>query len=74
MMYKDIQLHMSKYKKKWKYTIQYVKPTAQLVFKIDFQMVDKHAGDKWLIHDTKRRKDNQLHSLKLPCRVSKMSS
>ena len=32
------------------------------------------AGGKWLIHDTKRRKDNQLQSLKLPCRISKLSS
>ena len=31
--------------------------------KFDFQMVDQHAGGKWLIHDTKRRKDNQLQSL-----------
>ena len=60
--------------KKWKYTIQYVKPTAQLVFKTDFQKVDQHAGGKWLIHDTKRRKDNQLQSLKHPCRISKLSS
>ena len=30
-----------------------------MVFKIDFQKVDQHAGGKWLIHDTKRRKDNQ---------------
>ena len=63
-----------KIQKKWKYTIQYVKPTAQLVFKIYFQKVDQHAGGKWLIHDTKRRKDNQLQSLKLPCRISKLSS
>ena len=28
--------------------------------KFDFQKVDQHAGGKWLIHDTKRRKDNQL--------------
>ena len=35
-------------------TIQYVTPTAQLVFKIDFQKVDQHAGGKWLIHHTKR--------------------
>ena len=28
--------------------------------KTDFQKVDQHAGGKWLIHDTKRRKDNQL--------------
>ena len=25
--------------------------------KFDFQKADKHAGGKWLIHDTKRRKD-----------------
>ena len=42
--------------------------------KIDFQKVDQHAGGKWLIHDTKRRKDNQLQILKLPCRISKLSS
>ena len=56
---------MSKYKK-WRYTIQYVKSTAELV--------DQHAGGNWLIHDTKRRKDNQLQSLKLPSRISKLSS
>ena len=56
---------MSKYKK-WRYIIQYVKPTANWCLKIDFQKVDQHAGGKWLIHDTKRRKDNQLQSLKLP--------
>ena len=42
--------------------------------KFDFQKVDQHAGGKWLSHDTKRRKDNQLQSLKLPCRISKLSS
>ena len=42
--------------------------------KIDFQKVDQHAGGKWLIHDTKRHKDNQLQSLKLSCRMSKLSS
>ena len=26
-------------------------------FKLDFQNVDQHTGDKWLIHGTKRRKD-----------------
>ena len=41
--------------------------------KFDFQQVDQHAGGKWLIHDTKRRKDNQLQSLKLPCWISKLS-
>ena len=42
--------------------------------KFDFQKVDQHAGGKWLIHDTKRHKDNQLQNLKLPCRISKLSS
>ena len=38
-------------------------------FKLDFQKVDQHTGRKWLIHGTKRRKDNQLQSLELPCRT-----
>ena len=42
--------------------------------KFDFQKVDQHAGGKWLIHDTKRRKGNQLQSLKLSCRISKLRS
>ena len=49
-----------------------LQPNCCLEF--DFQKVDQHAGGKWLIHDTKRRKDNQLQSLKLPCRTSKLSS
>ena len=32
-------------------------------FKLDFQKVDQDTGGKWLIHGTKRRKDNQLQSL-----------
>ena len=38
--------------------------------KLDFQKADQHTGGKWLIHGTKRRKDNQLQSLELPCRIS----
>ena len=34
-------------------------------FQLDFQNVDQHAGGKWLILRTKRRKDNQLQSLEL---------
>ena len=37
--------------------------------KLDFQEVDQHTGYKWLIHGTKRRKDNQLQSMELPHRV-----
>ena len=39
-------------------------------FKLDFQKVDQQTGGKWLIHGTKRRRDNQLQNLKLPCRIS----
>ena len=34
-----------------------LQPNCCLEF--DFRKVDQHAGGKWLIHDTKRRKDNQ---------------
>ena len=39
-------------------------------FKLDFQNAKQHTGGKWLIHGTKRRKDNQLQSLERPCRIS----
>ena len=39
-------------------------------FKLDFLKVDQHTGGKWLIHGTKRCKDNRLQSLELPCRIS----
>ena len=39
-------------------------------FKLEFQKVDQNTGVKWLIHGTKRRNDNQLQSLELPCRIS----
>ena len=52
--------------------MSYLQPNCCLKF--DFQMVDQHEGGKWLIHDTKRRKDNKLQSLKLPCRISQLSS
>ena len=45
-----------------------------LCLKINFQKADQHTGGKWLIHDTKRCKDNQLESLKLSWRISKLSS
>ena len=35
-------------------------------FKLDFQKVEQHTWGKWLIHSTKRRKDNRLQILKLP--------
>ena len=46
---------------------QTYKPTIILNY---ISKVDQHTGGKWLIHGTKRRKDNQLQSLELPCRIS----
>ena len=39
-------------------------------FKPDFQKVDQQTGGKRFIHAPKYRKDNQLQSLELPCRIS----
>ena len=39
-------------------------------FKLDFQKVDLHTGGTWLNHGTRNRKDNQLQSMELPCRIS----
>ena len=72
---------MSKHKK-IRFIIHYVKSTAQLFFLNSIskrwtnmlEKMDQHAGGKWLIHNTKRRKDNQLQNLELPCRISKLSS
>ena len=60
---------------KWRENYNYAENLqSNCCLKFDFQKVDQHAGGKWLIHDIKRRKDNQLQSLKLPCRISKLSS
>ena len=65
---------MSKYKKKYDLLSIMSNLQPNCCLKLDFQKVDQHAGGKWLIHDTQRRKDNQLQSLKPPCRISKLSS
>ena len=39
-------------------------------FKPDFQNLDQHTEDKWLIHGTKHRKVNKLQSMEIPCRIS----
>ena len=51
---------------------KYVKITTWTCyhFKLDFQWVEKHARGKWLIRGTKHRKDIQLQSLTLTCRIS----
>ena len=55
--------------KQQKIVFPYVKLT-KLLFQTRFQKVDQHTGGKWSIHGTKRRKDNQLQSLELRCRIS----
>ena len=65
---------MSKYKKNEDILSIMSNLQPNCCLKINFQKVDQHAGGKWLIHDTTRRKDNQSQSLKLPCRISKLSS
>ena len=32
--------------------------------------MEQRTGSKWLIHGTKRHKDNQLQSLELPSKIS----
>ena len=46
----------------------YVKLTNLQTFQTRF--LKSGPTYKWLIHGTKRRKDNQLQSLELPCRIS----
>ena len=41
-----------------------------IFFKLDFPKVGQNTGGKWLIHGTKRRKDNQVQSLELPYTIS----
>ena len=41
-------------------------PQPNCCLKIDFQKVGQHARGMLLIHDTKRHKDNQFQSMKLP--------
>ena len=38
--------------------------------KLDFQKVDQHTRGEWLIHGTKRRNNNRLQSMDIPCRIS----
>ena len=72
---RHVQLHISKYKyinEDLQSIMSNLQPNCCL--KVDFQKVDQHKRGKWLIHDTKRRKDNQLQRLKLSCRISQLSS
>ena len=69
MMYQDIYNCICQNTTKMKLSIM-SNLQSNCCLKIDFQKMDQHAGGKWLIHDTKRRNDNQLQSMKLHCRIS----
>ena len=74
MMYQDICNCIGKNKKNEDILPIMLNIQPICCLKVDFQKLDQHTGGKWLIHDTKRRKDNQLQSLKLPCRIFKLGS
>ena len=50
---------------------KYMKYHSKLTYRLSFwnvsRKVDYHAGGKWFTHGPKRRKENQLLSLKHPC-------
>ena len=48
----------------------YILSNLQTYYHFKLEKGDQHTGGKWLIHNTKRHKDNQLQSLELHCRIS----
>ena len=74
--YYRVKKSLVSYVKPWtearnnKYMKYHSKLTYQLSFWNVSRKVDYHAGGKWFIHGPKRRKENQLLSLKPPCWLS----
>ena len=74
--YYRVKKSLVSYVKPWtearnnKYMKYHSKLTYQLSFWNVSRKVDYHAGGKWFIHGPKRRKENQLLSLKHPCWLS----
>ena len=62
LMYQDIHNCICQNTKKNEDIVSIMSKLQPNCLKIDFQKVDQHAGGKWLIHDTKRRKDFNLTS------------
>ena len=69
-MYQDIYNCICQNTTKIKYIIHYVKPTAQLLFKIRFPKGGPTCRRQMV---NPRHQQPQLQSLKLPCRISKLS-
>ena len=74
--YYRVQESLVSYMETWtearnnKYMKYHSKLTYQLSLSNVSRKVDYHAGGKWFIHGPKRRKVNQLLSLKHPCWLS----
>ena len=74
--YYRVKKSLVSYMKPWtearnnKYMKYHSKLTYQLSIRNVSRKVDYHAGGKWFIHGPKRRKENQLLSLKHPCWLS----
>ena len=74
--YYRVKKSLVSYVKPWtearnnKYMKYHSKLTYQLSFWNVSRKVDYHAGGKWFIHGPKRRKENQLLSLKHSCWLS----
>ena len=74
--YYRVKKSLVSYVKPWtearnnKYMKYHSKLTYQLSFWNVSRKMDYHAGGKWFIHGPKRRKENQLLSLKHPCWLS----
>ena len=74
--YYRVKKSLVSYVKPWteainnKYMKYHSKHTYQLSFWNVSPKVDYHAGGKWFIHGPKRRKENQLLSLKHSCWLS----
>ena len=63
-------LDVNKYiKKQWKMALHYAELTDLLSLQTRFPKYDQQTGGKWLNHGTKHRKDNQLQSVEIPCRI-----
>ena len=74
--YYRVKKSLVSYVKPWTETRnhKYMKYHSKLTYQLSFwnvsRKVDYHAGGKWFIHGPKRRKENQLLSLKHSCWLS----
>ena len=63
---------LGKHNQKVQLNIKYSFHIVRLIDHLNLNVtkLDHHTGGKWLVHGTKRRKENQLQCLKHPRRLS----